>query len=255
MKKSLIASLLALICQGIPVLSYSAPVESVATGTAPAPSQPARSILGRAAIPWLNGPYQPEPARWQDDIPEQWAPVVAAMQTGKYAEALQLLPPGNDLPPEVVLLKAEILLAQEQAAAAQVVLERALVTYYAAATDPLLQQRFMAMGRTVEPVHRLAPRLAALMIRAYLRMDNTAFVRRAFDHTRFQDREYLLAHGDFARLTSQVEEARQAYQQVLQLDPDNTEARAALQALPTPQAPVKRKSSKNKGNPAPARAD
>lgn len=228
MKKTTLATLLALTCQGL-LLTPTAQAESrPSVASAPA----AQPTLGAGSVVWLQGDYQPEPRRWQQNIPADLAPALAAIEAKNYAEALRLLPEGNELAPEAALLKAEALLAQGQNDAAQLLLERALTTYYLLPSNPMIaQQVAMKTGRPTQPLHALAPRLATLLVRTFLRQGNEFEARRAFANTTFNDREYLLAHGDFARLTSQVQEARGAYRQVLKLDPGNKEAQAALQQL------------------------
>ena len=153
----------------------------------------------RERVQWVTA-YRPQPRRWLRQVPDSLKPVVAAIEAGRYADAMPALA------------------AKRGSGQIEVAL--------------LLADMQLFLGNTVEAVALLEPhagdaRAAALLARAHLIADRGGEAKRVLAVARAKsqsDAELLLAEGDLARIEGDALGATAAFRQALSAEPKHAEA-------------------------------
>lgn len=194
---------------------------------------PVKTLLtnARDRVQWVTS-YRPQPHRWLAGfpVPAELEPVIAAIDSERYGEAFQLIDkikPSSAVEPAHALLKADLLLFQGQANEASQLLERTLLRHYQLPvkdTQVALMVAAKMPGKIILQPTPLAPRLAALLARAYLIADKPDDARRVLGAIPSDDAELALARGDFARFEGDAPGARHAFSAALGKEQNNADA-------------------------------
>lgn len=163
---------------------------------------PTKTLLtnARERVQWVTA-YRPQPRRWLRQAQPELDPVVEAIESARYGDALSALETRVKQAPD-------------------------------AATAALLGDMYLFLGRVPEAIallerHAGEPRPAALLARAYIiadRAGDAGRVLKAASAKTPNDAEILLATGDLARFEGDALGAKAAFRQVLAADAKNSDA-------------------------------
>jgi len=154
----------------------------------------------RERVQWVTA-YRPQPRRWLRQAQPELDPIVEAIESVRYGDALSAL-------------------------------ETRAKQASDAGTAAILGDIYLFLGRVPEAIallehHAGEPRPAALLARAYIIADRTSDagrVLKAASANYPNDVEILLATGDLARFEGDAPAAKAAFRQVLAADAKNPEA-------------------------------